>query len=267
MTVYDCTMFHWEFDMLELRMKELWDVVDYFCVTESETDHRGNKRDLALTENIDRFDWAKEKLLVNVSPALEDARDTWDREKFQRFESVAFPLKKFENKIDDNDFFLISDTDEIFKSEAVSEYSKIPGTYTFQMHMYYYYYNLYVAEWFLPKAVSAKNLVNPNRLRMANPGTTKIVNNGGWHFSYIGDAKDIQYKLKTFAHDELDIPEFTSIEHIESAIKNKKDLFNRNTRGEISPMGGSDIANFEILKIDDGWPKHLKNNKYKKFIA
>jgi beta-1,4-mannosyl-glycoprotein beta-1,4-N-acetylglucosaminyltransferase len=128
-------MFHWEFDMLELRIKELWDVVDYFCVTESEVDHRGNPRELALTNNLDKFDWAKEKLIVNVSKDLLGAQNTWDREKHQRFESLAHVLKRFDSDIKEDDLFLISDTDEIFSSKAVSSIIGKPGAFTFQMHM------------------------------------------------------------------------------------------------------------------------------------
>lgn len=268
MTVYDCTMFHWEFDMLELRMKELWGVVDYFCVTESEVDHRGNKRELALTENLDKFDWAKEKLIVNVSKDLEGATDTWQREKYQRFESLASVLKKFENDIQKDDLFLISDTDEIFNSNSVSEIAGRDGIFTFQMHMYYYYYNLYISEWYLAKAVTANHLMNPNNLRTIHPQSTNLIQDGGWHFSYIGEPEQIQYKLKTFAHDELDRAEFTDISNIEKAIKNKKDLFGRNLKGQISPLGGGEEADFMTQPINEkDWPKYLfEEKKYKNFI-
>jgi hypothetical protein len=268
MTVYDCTMFHWEFDMLELRMKELWNVVDYFCVTESEVDHRGNPRELALTNNLDKFDWAKEKLVVNVSKDLHGANTTWDREKYQRFESLAHVLRKFENNIKDEDLFLISDTDEIFKSESVSDIIGNNGIFTFQMHMYYYYYNLYISEWYLAKAITANHLMNPNDLRMIHPQITNVIKDGGWHFSYIGEPEQIQYKLKTFAHDELDRPEFTDIYNIKNAIENKKDLFGRSLRGQISPLGGGEKADFMTQKANNqDWPKYLfENNKYKKFI-
>ena len=268
MTVYDCTMFHWEFDMLELRIKELWDVVDYFCVTESEVDHRGNPRELALTNNLEKFDWAKEKLIVNVSKDLQGAKTTWDREKHQRFESLAHVLKRFDSEIKEDDLFLISDTDEIFKSEAVSKIIGKPGAFTFQMHMYYYYYNLYVSEWYLPKAVTANYLRNPNDLRMTHPQSTNIVEDGGWHFSYIGEPEQIQYKLKTFAHNELDVPRFTDIENIKKSINTKQDLFGRKTKGQISPLGGESSADFYQQDITSGnWPNYLFNNlKYKKFI-
>ena len=37
MKVYDCFSFYNEFDILEIRLQELWDVVDYFVLVEADT--------------------------------------------------------------------------------------------------------------------------------------------------------------------------------------------------------------------------------------
>ena len=107
MSVYDCTMFHWEFEMLELRMRELWDVVDKFYVTESRYDHRGKPRELVLNKNLFMFDWAKEKLVVKISDMPNYAVKSWDFENYQRLQSVKLPLEDFDPKEDD--LFIISD--------------------------------------------------------------------------------------------------------------------------------------------------------------
>ena len=33
--IYDCFMFYNELDLLEIRIEELWDVVDYFVLSEA----------------------------------------------------------------------------------------------------------------------------------------------------------------------------------------------------------------------------------------
>jgi hypothetical protein len=253
--IVDCTMFHWEFDLLELRMKELWDAVDYFVVTESVCDHRGKERDLVLSNNISQFDWASEKLIVNISDKPKDAEISWDYEKYQRLKSVESAISML--KLNSEDFILISDVDEIFRSDSVKKMSEEGGRYRIHMPMYYYYLNLFAYDWFLPKASSLKTLTNPNDMRTGNEKNFYYVYNGGWHFSYLGTPEQIQYKLKTFAHDEMDTNEFTDIENIKKNIVSRKDLFNR--------FGNN---NFQVVDIDSSWPNYVleKIDKYQNFI-
>lgn len=253
--IVDCTMFHWEFDILELRMRELWDTVDFFVVTESVCDHRGNERELSLSNNISKFDWASEKLIVNVSDKPKNAQISWDYEKYQRLKSVEDAINIL--KLQPNDFLLISDVDEIFRPSSVKSMAEEGGRYTIHMPMYYYYLNLFVHDWFHPKASSVKTLTNPNNMRTGGEEDFYYVYNGGWHFSYLGSPEQIQYKLKTFAHDEMDTPKFTDINNIKKSLKNHTDLFDR---------FGDNI--FRIDQIDSSWPQEILKNidKYKNYI-
>lgn len=254
--IVDCTMFHWEFDILELRMRELWDTVDYFVITESVCDHRGNSRGLILSENIDKFSWAKEKMIVNISDKLPTAQTTWDHEKYQRLRSVKDAIEILE--LSDNDFLIVSDIDEIARPAAVQEMAEIGGKFTLHMPMYYYYLNLYVHDWFHPKALSVKYLSDPNVIRTGGLDSDFVVAyNSGWHFSYLGDENQIRYKLKTFAHEEMDIQQFTNLDHIKKSIDNNTDLFNR---------FGNSV--FQKQQINHMWPKEVVNNieKYQKYI-
>lgn len=266
MAVYDCTMFHWEFEMLELRIKELWDVVDKFYVTESKYDHRGKPRELVLTKNLFMFDWAKDKLVVKVSDMPDYAVKSWDFENYQRLQSIKLPLEDFDPK--EEDLFIISDIDEIVRPSVIKEIKDKKGFYTLKMNMYYFYFNLFVSEWYFPRAVTYSHLKNPNELRMTNPFETTIIENSGWHFSYLGDEVKLQYKLKTFAHDELDRPEFTDINHIKDAIKNKKDIFGRVDSSQFGPGVKPNEQSFIVNKLDDSFPKYILDNKdkYKQFI-
>ena len=266
MAIYDCTMFHWEFEILELRIKELWDVVDKFYVTECTYDHRGKERDLVLTKNLFMFDWAKEKLIVKVSERPNNAIKSWDFENNHRLDSVKLALQDFDPKEDD--LFIISDIDEIPKASAVKDIVGKQGLFTLKMQMYYFYFNLFVADWYFPRVVSYSHLKNPNILRMSNPVESVTIENAGWHFSYLADEIKLQYKLKTFAHDELDLPQFTNIDNIKDAIKNKKDIFGRVDKNQFGPLAEYGEDPFTIKTINDSWPKFLLDNKekYSRFI-
>jgi len=251
--IVDCTMFHWEFDILELRMKELWDTVDYFVVTESVCDHRGKERDLVLSNNLSKFDWASEKLIINVSDKPKHAEISWDYEKYQRLKSVTDAIEKL--NLQKEDFIVISDVDEIIKADALKEMAECGGRYMIHMPMFYYYFNLFVHDWYHAKATSLKYLTDPNSMRTGGEENFDYVYNGGWHFSYLGTPEQIQYKLKTFAHDEFDSEKYTSIDKITDRIYNHKDLFDRYS------------TNFKTVEVDK-MPKYIQNNidKYKNYL-
>jgi len=237
-------------------MRELWDTVVYFFVTESVCDHRGNPRKLVLSENVEMFSWATDRLVINISDKNLKAKTTWDHEKYQRYRSVIDTKTKFDLK--DEDFIIISDIDEIPRPAAIKEMAEEGGKFTLHMPMYYYYLNLYVQDWYHPKALSVKYLEDPNDIRTG--GLDKdfhIAYNSGWHFSYLGSEEQIKYKIKTFAHDEMDTELFTDIEHIRSSIDSKSDLFDR--------FGNS---SFTKLEINESWPEYVVNNKekYKQYI-
>jgi len=55
MKVYDCFPFFNELDVLEIRLKELWDVVDVFVLAESNLSHSGKPKEYIFENNKDRF--------------------------------------------------------------------------------------------------------------------------------------------------------------------------------------------------------------------
>ena len=249
--VFDVSMFHWEFDLLELRMRELWDVVDNFVITESLYDHRGKPRELLLEKNLDRFDWAKDKMIINASNAPDVANDSWDYERHHRRESIR-AVDQFNPE--DSDLFLVSDMDEIFRASTVKEITGEDGIYTMHMPMYYFYFNLFVHDWYQPTAISYKYINDLDRIRDCGG---YVLRNAGWHFSYLGSEEDILHKLKTFAHDEYDTPEFANMDNIKRALEKREDLFGRD-----------DGVVFKARDIDESWPQYFKDNieKYERFI-
>ena len=55
----------------------------------------------------------------------------------------------------------------------------------------------------------------------------KVLDNGGWHFSYLMSEEDIQKKIKAWTHSELDTIENNDLETIKKRVKENKDLFGR----------------------------------------
>jgi beta-1,4-mannosyl-glycoprotein beta-1,4-N-acetylglucosaminyltransferase len=61
--VYDAIIFSVELDLLEVRIRELWDVVDTFIILESNATFTGKTKPLTFNEHKKDFDFAKEKIL------------------------------------------------------------------------------------------------------------------------------------------------------------------------------------------------------------
>ena len=86
--------------------------------------------------------------------------------------------------------------------------------------------------------------------RIDKEKSIQIINNGGWHFSYLLTPVEIQRKITTFAHTELNKKKFTSLKNIKYCIKNFKDLFHRNVI-------------YKKVKINTTYPKYIWQNKKK----
>jgi len=78
----------------------------------------------------------------------------------------------------------------------------------------------------------------------------KIIQNGGWHFSFLYNVEGIINKISSFQHSEFDKKEFKDMNKIKEKIKEGKDIFNRNFI-------------FEKIIIDDRYPDYIIKNKQK----
>jgi beta-1,4-mannosyl-glycoprotein beta-1,4-N-acetylglucosaminyltransferase len=81
------------------------------------------------------------------------------------------------------------------------------------------------------------------------------INNGGWHFSFLGNANFIASKIKSYVHDEYDREEYTNLEKINLRIKNMVDPFDRKKK-------------LVKIPIDSSFPEYIQKNKdkYKELI-
>jgi beta-1,4-mannosyl-glycoprotein beta-1,4-N-acetylglucosaminyltransferase len=115
--VYDAVIFSTELDMLEIRMRELWDVVDRFLVLESDKTFTGRDKKLVLQENIEAFAWAKEKLLhlsfTGLDPSPKDPFHNEGRQRQAMNELIA------SSGIRNGDLLIMSDLDELPSANAV----------------------------------------------------------------------------------------------------------------------------------------------------
>lgn len=197
MVLIDAFMFFNEFDVLEKRLRYLYDTVDFFIIVESTETHTGNEKPLYFEENKNRYRQWLPKIIHIVAPKCEtpDMLDKFSIEKFQR----NYILKGLA-AAEDTDTVMISDVDEIPNRDIVKG---IKPTTSFHMTMFEYSFD-YVFEgelWVGTVLTSVKDArqFGPNYFRF-NRWRYPIIKEGGWHLSSFGDESHVQTKIKNYAH-------------------------------------------------------------------
>ena len=242
--IYDCFPFNNEFDVLEIRLNELYDTVDHFVIVEATKTHMGKDKPLYFQENKSRFSKFSDKIIhIVVNDMPENVEDPWIRERFQR-DAIMRGLEK----CDDLDIICISDADEIPRASKVSEYTNKNEIVCLEQKLYYYKLNC-VAEdkwkWFKILPYGKLKEMSPCGARYYQNCT--IVANGGWHFSYLGDPDSIIRKIESNAHHEYNNDHFKNKKAIKNKIENGEDLFERGLK-------------YKYVNIDNSYPKYILDN-------
>lgn len=256
--VYDCFTFWNEFDILEIRLNELKDVVDQFVICESTVTHVGKPKSLYLSRRLNEFKDFNIKLLVHQG--LNNPSSAWINEMGQR----EFLMNGLRDCIQD-DIILLSDVDEIPTPTAVKNYSNFQDLILFEMtHANYFANSLQIDEngnfkpWYGTKAFRYK-LINPhntlNRLRFLGPPGDMIIN-AGHHLSWLGGLEAVRNKLSNFAHQEFNTAEIQ--DKLEYFLKENKLLWDENLKVK--------VVDPTTLKT---MPKYMLNNleKFSKYFV
>ena len=123
--IIDTTMFNEDFQTLEIRIKELWDVVDMFVICESRYTFSGDPKPLHLSNNLDVFKKYEEKMKVIVENQKHLTRIPMIREIHQRKRITKF-IKSL--NLTQNDLIIYSDCDEIPRAEVIEKLKNLPTT-------------------------------------------------------------------------------------------------------------------------------------------
>ena len=115
-----CMMFN-ELDLLELRLRELWSVVDRFVVVEAAFSHAGAPKPLFLAESRSRFETYREKLVYHtlLTSPVAAPRDERERAVVERFQRDAIGRALEPLGLSRRDIVVVSDVDEIPRGTTV----------------------------------------------------------------------------------------------------------------------------------------------------
>lgn len=205
MQVVDTFIFADELDVLECRLRELEEVVDWFVLVESEQTFTGNPKPLHYDANRERFKAWSDRI-VHVVAELPASPSPWVREAAQR-ECIIDGLRQLPLSFDDT--VVLSDVDEIWRPSVVVSDLARPFT-VLQQTMYVYDFG-----WRHPDSWLGPVVVHVEDLPPTKYGTFEIVRsarlhdrpsrvgNAGWHLTYFGGDEATRRKQASFSHTEF----------------------------------------------------------------
>lgn len=292
MKIFDAFLFYNELELLEIRLNTLDEIVDFFVITEAKVTFSGKQKPLYFAENRDRFKKFEDKIIHNVIETTPDNFDSFlpPKEYFTKrnisyaHKSAGVPLSKLSidfqrevfqrdsvingllNIAHPEDLIMISDLDEIPNPVAVQqviESFKTGVIYSFCQKWYMYYFNVGCnQEWFGTRICDFASLkeqsVDLMRYHLENrseqPGP--IVENGGWHFSFLGGQQRIREKLSAYSYQGRRSKFFLQVmdnlfpQRIQRKIEKNEDIFNTG-------------RSFRTVQLDDSFPPYLLENRHK----
>ena len=293
MKIYDCFQFFDEEMLLDLRLNIMNQFVDKFVITEATYMHNGKPKKLNF--DIKKYSKFKEKIiyivveneppdLLEIHKSDNDEKDTkgqklvlngYKRDNYQR-QRAAEALKNIQSE----DWIIINDIDEIPNLEKVNFKEIKSKIVIFKQQIFYYKFNLLYPEiyWYGSKACKKNDFINPQWLRdlkhkkypfwrldtifsKKKYNNINHINEGGWHFTNIKSAADIEKKLLNYTHHYEFEQSGLKVEDLQKKISDKKIIYDH----EVDQKESKWKSEKNLIKTDlKNMPTYLREN-YKKY--
>ncbi|MBL8839243.1 MAG: hypothetical protein JNL66_23510 [Alphaproteobacteria bacterium] len=212
-----------EIDMLELRLNELWDAVDRFVVVEAAFTHAGAAKPLLFNEHAARFAPYRDKIVYHAlhrlpAPNVRSERERLGIEIFQR-DAIGTALAAL--RPSGSDIVIVSDVDEIPRARTVASLDgrlDEAGFCIFVQRHYHRYINYAWAgtgqppQWLGSVACRYRTLrrIGAHQVRRGGNRAGILleqkdrrwphVDDGGWHFTWMGGAEASWVKAQHIHH-------------------------------------------------------------------
>ena len=242
-----------EKELVELRIKYLDPIVDYFVIIESNITFTGKKKEWNFPEvlnsrlknysnkikyhqmkvDLEKAEAEKDPRYKSLKGHLANAGRSWKVENMQR-NFIKDCYKKLTTSKDD--IIIISDLDEIPSKEKISFIKssdfKVIAPVSFAQSLFYLNCNyLDLEQWIGSVAITGQLIekYEPQTFRDYKNRISRF-SDAGWSFSSFGGTKRIIEKLEAFGHVEYNLEEYKDENHIKKCIQTGGDLFNREVK-------------------------------------
>ena len=283
---------HEPIELLEMRLRIVYPHVDLICINENATTYTGIEREIQFEKYKERLDPFMDKIVHRVidtrerdldfstfqqeyhtnrdkshptRPATRGLPERWHRSMYGRDCLIESPLEV----ADDKDIIIHGDLDEIPNPEFLKESKEIVKDgfiYTCLQKFYMCSLNRLQTEggkdvdswrgcqFSTLKYIKDHNGFNDSRNLPPEKGKEYLIENGGWHFSFLGGEEKIKQKLEGYGHQEHNHDGVKN--NLETNIKGNRDILGRSWMGT------------RIVPINEEFPDEIVNNqdKYMGFI-
>lgn len=220
MRIIDTFPYFNEKELLELRIRMLYDYVDRFIIIDANRTHKGDLKPYTCRKTLEELGLYDDKILIIEAelPGVEEEPDCWIRERMQRDFAEFF--------IEEDDVCIVSDCDEIIDPKFINYYVdvakkypenilRIPMVLLISRADLRAYNNGNPVSWDSPFICLKSHLENhtlseiresrayqKNNLKYSDIfiAEDNIIKESGWHFSWMGGKTRIEIKSKTFLH-------------------------------------------------------------------
>ena len=272
MRIYDCFTFYNEFELLELRLMALWDVVDYFVIVEANMKHNGEPKDFNLLKRADDFkdffpkiryiaadltqvpfkgtgDWAIEHaqrnaIMEGIGDAADDDLIMIRENQIALYAPVVLPLSLADKGITCPAQLLV----------PVADFLDVGAIVLSQEFFYYYFDWIAQGSWSGTVLTKRKNLTTPQDMRNRRSQFPRIAVGGGYHFSYMGGADRVIDKMQSIVDGNEFVEQsggkLIDRQHVEEAMATGKDVYGRQGIPE-SQFLPYDARNIKLPHIDE----------------
>ncbi|PCH38063.1 glycosyltransferase family 17 protein [Wolfiporia cocos MD-104 SS10] len=239
--VWDATIFSVELDLLEIRLRELYPVVDHFIIVESNTTFTGHTKPLLFAQHRHepRFAWASDKIIYSAItlpseiPGVGPAEATWSNERRSRREINSI-LRSYGAQ--SGELMIQADVDEIPSARTIGlirECEGYPAVLHLQLRNYMFAFTRRIPEtkgggsWrasvktWDPSGVGYTGYMHGRQ-------SDAILADAGWHCSWcFRYLEDFRFKMTSYSHfDRVTRPRSQlDLAAIQRKVCEGKDLF------------------------------------------
>lgn len=244
-------------DMLQCRLEELdSSPVTRHVIVESERDHQGRAKPLWYRESGDRFSAWHSKITYAVAslPPESEYINPWQRENMQRMR-IAEAVQDTPGE----DFVLLADVDEIPSPYALEFMAQgVNGMFAFNMRL-----AMFAVDWVHedPTRISVGGLrynlgaLHEQRNNAYRSGLP-LVQDAGWHFTWLGGPDAIKAKADQFCH--LELREMILHSNDEQLLYEQGYTWH----GDDGPYPPREVTVQQLaVEVDETWPAYIRERR------
>ncbi len=234
--IYDCFLFFNEEELLKIHLEELYDKVDYFVIVEGSETFSGRAKEYLFPKIQNQYRKYIDKIIYVQVDEKYPGDNPWPREYFQRNQI----MRGLENCQPD-DIIIIGDLDEIVKARCLDDIIDKLQYEEFvrcDCDFYRWFLNRKDLTTWIGSTITTYAFLkqySPQKMRELMPSIP--FKKGAWHFSNMGGLKTFIEKIRSFSHYKECVNEGHDVD----------DLYLR-------------IQNFQLVEIDESFPKYIQEN-------